>query len=220
MFWRWAEGMLQAIERDPDWEGDDQVSISANNEEVRQILLENIRSIVGDDEELFAKCTPDYPVGGKRILFDDGTWLRALKRDNVKLYTDPIAEINETGLKTASGEQHDVDVLIYGTGYSCNLQGKSLCLNVGFMGRGSKEKPQFQVPVPDGLEVDVETPAARGDMDPAKFVVRGCDKQLVGQFAAEVRRIRPPEPYKGKGIRYENEFVRKKQGKAFASGGS
>ncbi len=117
MFWRWAEGMLQAIERDPDWEGDDQVSISANNEEVRQILLEHIRSIVGDDEELFTKCTPNYPVGGKRILFDDGTWLRALKRDNVKLHTDPIAEINETGLRTASGEQHDVDVLIYGTGF-------------------------------------------------------------------------------------------------------
>lgn len=111
-------------------------------------------------------------------------------------------------------------LLIYGTGYSCNLKGGALCLNVGFMGRGSKEKPQFEIRVPDGLEVEIETAAARGEMDPAKFVVRGCDKQLVGQFAAEVRKIRPPEPYKGKGIRYEGESVRRKQGKAFASGGS
>ena len=109
-------------------------------------------------------------------------------------------------------------LLIHGTGYGCSLKGRLLCLNVGFMGRGSKEKPQFEVPVPDGVEVEIETAAARGDIDPAKFVVRGCDKQAVGQFAAEVRRIRPPEPYKGKGIRYEGEHVRKKQGKAFASG--
>lgn len=117
MFWRWAEGMLQAVERDPDWDGDEQVSISAANEEVRQILMEHIESIVGDDPELLAKCTPNYPVAGKRILFDDGTWLRTLKRENVRLLTDRIAEINETGLRTESGEQHDVDVIIYGTGF-------------------------------------------------------------------------------------------------------
>lgn len=109
-------------------------------------------------------------------------------------------------------------LLIYGTGYSCRLQGRVLCLNVGFMGRGTKEKPQFEIPIPEGVDVVVETPAARGESEPAKFVVKGCDKQAVGQFAAEVRRIRPPEPYKGKGIRYEGEHVRRKQGKAFASG--
>ena len=109
-------------------------------------------------------------------------------------------------------------LLIYGTGYGCSLKGEFLCLNVGFMGRGSKDKPQFEVRVPEGVEVDVETPAARGDLEPAKLVVRGCDKQKVGQFASDVRRIRPPEPYKGKGIRYDDEHVRKKQGKAFASG--
>jgi 4-hydroxyacetophenone monooxygenase len=117
MFWRWAEGMLQAVEKDPDWSGDDQVSISAANQQVRELLTAHIESIVGDDPELLAKCIPDYPVGGKRILFDDGTWLRALKRDNVQLVTDSIREINETGLRTGSGEQHDVDVIIYGTGF-------------------------------------------------------------------------------------------------------
>ena len=66
----------------------------------------------------------------------------------------------------------------------------------------------------------METASARGDTDPAKFLVSGCDKQVVGEFCATVRKIRPPEPYKGKGIRYENETVRRKQGKAFASGGA
>jgi large subunit ribosomal protein L6 len=108
---------------------------------------------------------------------------------------------------------------IYGTGYSCNVKGKTLELNVGFMGRGNKEKAQFSVPIPDGLEVVAEVPAARGDTDPAKLLVKGCDKQVVGQFSAQVRKIRPPEPYKGKGIRYAGEHVRRKQGKAMAGAG-
>jgi large subunit ribosomal protein L6 len=116
----------------------------------------------------------------------------------------------------SKGYQHRL--LIYGTGYSCRLQGRTFCMNVGFMGRGTKEKPQFEIPIPEGVEVVVEAPAARGETEPAKFVVKGCDKQAVGHFAAELRRIRPPEPYKGKGIRFEGEYVRRKQGKAFASG--
>jgi large subunit ribosomal protein L6 len=113
---------------------------------------------------------------------------------------------------------------IYGTGYSCKLQGKQLLLNVGYMGRGidrggKQREAQFFVDIPQGLTVTVEVPAARGDSDPAKLTITGPDKQQVGQFAAEVRAIRPPEPYKGKGIRYADEHVKRKQGKAFASGG-
>ncbi len=114
----------------------------------------------------------------------------------------------------SSGFQRRLEV--YGTGYSCEVKGATFNLNVGFMGRGGKDKPQFRIAIPDGLEVVVEVPASRGDTDPAKFLVKGCDKQMVGQFAAEVRKIRPPEPYKGKGIRYEGEYVRRKQGKALA----
>ncbi len=108
---------------------------------------------------------------------------------------------------------------IYGTGYGCSLQGRQLHLNCGFMGRGGKNKPQFVIDVPTGVEVEVEVAAARGDSDPAKMIIRGCCKQAVGQFAAEIRRIRPPEPYKGKGIRYHDEQVRRKAGKALTSGG-
>ena len=107
-------------------------------------------------------------------------------------------------------------LFIYGTGYGCNVRDNKLELNVGFVGRGTKDKPQFSIEILAGLEIQIETPAARGDTDPAKLVVRGCDKELVGRFAAQIRKLRPPEPYKGKGIRYEGEYVRRKQGKALA----
>lgn len=110
-------------------------------------------------------------------------------------------------------------LLIYGTGYNCKLVGRTLHLNVGFGGRNRGKGSQFELPVPDGLDVVVETPAARGDSDPARLVIAGIDKQRVGQFAAEVRSLRITEPYKGKGIRYEDEHVRRKQGKALAGAG-
>lgn len=105
---------------------------------------------------------------------------------------------------------------IYGTGYGCNVAGRKLNLNIGFMGRGGKNKAQFELDIPQGLDIDVEVAAARGDSDPAKLTIKGCDKQAVGYFAASVRKLRPPEPYKGKGIRYAGEHVRRKQGKALA----
>lgn len=113
---------------------------------------------------------------------------------------------------------------IYGTGYGCDLKGTRLLVNCGYMGRGVDQagKPkeaQFVIDIPAGLNVTVEVKAARGESDPAKLTINGADKQMVGQFAAEVRALRPPEPYKGKGIRYAGEHVKRKQGKAFASGG-
>lgn len=119
---------------------------------------------------------------------------------------------------TGVSEGFEKKLEIYGTGYSCNLAGKQLQLNCGFMGRGGKNKPQFIIDVPQGLDVTVEVAAARGDSDPAKLTIRGCDRRLVGQFAAELRGIRPPEPYKGKGIRYSDEVVKRKAGKALAGG--
>lgn len=103
---------------------------------------------------------------------------------------------------------------IYGTGYNCKLQGRTLLLNVGFSGRGHGRNAQFELPMPQDIEVVIEKEAARGDTEPARLVVKGSDRQRVGQFAAEIRALRKTEPYKGKGIRYEGEFVRRKQGKA------
>jgi large subunit ribosomal protein L6 len=93
---------------------------------------------------------------------------------------------------------------IEGIGYQAKLDKKSLELTVGFANK-------IVMPPPEG--VTVECP------DPTTIVIKGPDKQKVGQYAAEVRASRKPEPYKGKGIRYENEQVRRKEGKSFASGG-
>ena len=114
---------------------------------------------------------------------------------------------------------YEIKMEIYGTGYGCKLQGAQLHLNCGFMGRGHGKPAQFMIDIPAGLKVTVETESARGDNDPAKFTVSSIDKQLVGNFCAEVRKLRKPEPYKGKGIRYAGEQVRRKSGKQFAGSG-
>ncbi len=110
-------------------------------------------------------------------------------------------------------------LLIYGTGYSCKLQDQTLHLNIGYSGRRHGTGSQFEVTVPEGLEVVVEREAARGDAEPARLLIRGYDKQQVGEFAAEIRALRKTEPYKGKGIRYEGEHVRRKAGKALTGTG-
>jgi large subunit ribosomal protein L6 len=93
---------------------------------------------------------------------------------------------------------------IVGVGYRASMKGKDLEILVGY------SHPVVVSP-PEGIEF--ETPS------PTQIVVRGNDKELVGEVAAKIRKIRKPEPYKGKGIRYENEYVRRKAGKA-AKGGS
>ncbi len=101
---------------------------------------------------------------------------------------------------------------IYGTGYNVKEQGGKLVLQIGFC-------HPVEMPIPKGVSVAIEVPATRGNDVPAKFSLAGTDKCVLGQFAADIRQVRPPEPYKGKGIRYAGEVVRRKVGKAFASGG-
>jgi large subunit ribosomal protein L6 len=101
---------------------------------------------------------------------------------------------------------------LYGVGYGVQVAGKRFTASCGY-------SHPVVFPIPDGLTVEVATPQARGDNEPARFTVKGADKQLVGEFAAEVRKSRKPEPYKGKGFRYVGEYVRRKVGKAFAGTG-
>jgi len=91
---------------------------------------------------------------------------------------------------------------IQGVGYNAKMEGEALSLNIGF-------NTPVKVAIPEGLTVECPTPT--------EVVVKGVDKQLVGQFAADVRRARPPEPYKGKGIRYAGERVRRKAGKSLGA---
>ena len=116
MFWLTAEGMLAAVKRDPAWSNGG-LSVSEANEQLRQLLIENVRQYLGDDPELMEKAIPKYPPAGKRMLFDNGTWLTTLRQKHVHLVTDSIREITATGVVTASGERHDVDVLVFGTGF-------------------------------------------------------------------------------------------------------
>lgn len=88
---------------------------------------------------------------------------------------------------------------IEGVGYKVEMRGKNLLLNLGY------SHPILFIP-PDGVEFAVASPTA--------FAVKGVNKQLVGEVAAKVRKLRPPEPYKGKGIRYEGEYIRRKAGKS------
>jgi large subunit ribosomal protein L6 len=92
---------------------------------------------------------------------------------------------------------------IHGVGYRAAKQGNDLEIQVGFSHPVKK-------PAPSGIEYDVPTPT--------RITVRGIDKELVGQVAAEIRAIRKPEPYKAKGIRYEGEHIRRKGGKAAKAG--
>ena len=98
-------------------------------------------------------------------------------------------------------EGYKKELEVNGVGYRAQKQGKNLVMNLGF-------SHQVIVPEVDGITIDVPNPNL--------IVISGPDKQQVGQFAAEVREKRPPEPYKGKGIRYADEFVRRKEGKTGA----
>jgi 4-hydroxyacetophenone monooxygenase len=120
VFWRTAEGLLAAVRQDPDWQGDTERAVSAENDMARSLLAANIGAIVGDDPDLLAKTIPDYPFGAKRALIDDGRWLHALKRDNVKLLDEPIERITPSGIRTRGGTEHEFDVIVYGTGFQAS----------------------------------------------------------------------------------------------------
>lgn len=92
---------------------------------------------------------------------------------------------------------------VNGVGYRVAKQGKDLVMNIGF-------SHQVIMPEPENITIDVP--------GPNKIIISGPDKQKVGQFAAEVREKRPPEPYKGKGIKYVDEHIRRKEGKAGKGG--
>lgn len=92
------------------------------------------------------------------------------------------------------------ELQLVGVGYRANMEGKNLVLNVGF-------SHTVVVEPPEGITFEVGERAQQ-------VFISGIDKQSVGQVAADVRKIRPPEPYKGKGIRYKDEYIRRKAGKA------
>ena len=101
-------------------------------------------------------------------------------------------------LVTGVSEGFSKELEIQGVGYRANLQGKTLKLQLGY-------SHDIDFPIPDGIQIECERPTA--------VKISGIDKQQVGQVAAKIRSFRPPEPYKGKGVRYVGEYIFRKEGK-------
>ena len=116
---------------------------------------------------------------------------------------DRVRERNSRAHVVGVSEGFKKELEINGVGYRAAKQGSDLVMNIGY---------SHQVIVPEVDGITIEVPA------PNKIVISGPDKQQVGQFAAEVREKRPPEPYKGKGIKYADEHIRRKEGKAGKGG--
>nr|YP_009420337.1 ribosomal protein L6 [Cryptomonas curvata]ASO75825.1 ribosomal protein L6 [Cryptomonas curvata] len=135
-----------------------------------------------------------------KIIQNDKT-ISVIPNDNCtnsyQLYGTYRSLINNMIVGVTTGFQKKLE--LQGVGYRSQLEGKNLILSVGY-------SHQVKILSPEGIKLSVE-----GNTN---VTVAGIDKELVGQIAANIRLVRPPEPYKGKGIRYQGEYVRKKVGKA------
>ena len=134
------------------------------------------------------------------IIKQEGTTITVERPSDEKLHRSlhglTRTLLNNMVVGVTDGYKKELDV--NGVGYRCTKDGKNLVMNLGF---------SHQVIVPEIAGITVDVPS------PNKIIVSGCDKQAVGQFAAEIREKRPPEPYKGKGIKYADEVIRRKAGK-------
>jgi large subunit ribosomal protein L6 len=154
----------------------------------------NVVTVKGPKGELTQSVSPEM------ILEQDNGVLTVKRPSDDKqhraLHGLTRSLINNMVVGVTTGFEKHLEIV--GTGYRAQMDGKDLVLNVGY-------SHPVRFAKMDGIEF--ETPA------PTKIVVKGIDKQKVGQIAADIRKTREPEPYKGKGIRYEGEFVRRKEGK-------
>jgi len=146
------------------------------------------------------KGTLTQKLSDKMTLAQEGNVIQVTRpndeKENRALHGLTRTLLNNMVLGVTNGYQKELDV--NGVGYKVAKEGKKLVMNIGF-------SHQVVVEEPEGITIDVPTPN--------KIVISGIDKQKVGQFASEVRGKRPPEPYKGKGIKYTDEVIRRKEGK-------
>ncbi|MDT5095520.1 MAG: 4-hydroxyacetophenone monooxygenase [Mycobacterium sp.] len=119
-WWPFVDGAADLVVVDPGWD-DGGLSCGQANHAIREMLVAWIRALT-NDEEVLEKVIPKYPPFGKRMLQDNGTWLRTVQRDDVELINDRIAEITADGVTTADGVHRPADVLIWATGFDVNHQ--------------------------------------------------------------------------------------------------
>lgn len=152
------------------------------------------------------KLTTVIPAG-IRAEVEDGSIVAHRKRDdkqsrsNHGLFRSLVANAVQG---VSQGFEKRLDIV--GVGYRAEVRGKFLALGLGY-------SHPILVPIPDGIEIEVERAKKPLPQYVATVSIKGIDKQVVGQMAADIRALRRPNVYKGKGIRYENELVRLKEGK-------
>ena len=117
LFWCTHEGTVGALRRDPAWDGPLDQAVSRRNEETRRLLTLYLRSQFGDRPDLLAKVVPNYPVGSKRVVLDNGIWASTLKQPNVELVSNGIERVEPSGLRGSDGRLHRADVIVFGTGF-------------------------------------------------------------------------------------------------------
>jgi ribosomal protein L6, bacterial type len=154
----------------------------------------SVVTVKGPKGELVKAMHPDMQieVSGTEVL------VKRASEDKLHKSLHGLTRSLVNNMVVGVTEGYKKELEIQGVGYRCAKEGKNLNLTVGY---------SHPVLIPEVPGITIECPA------PNKIVISGIDKQAVGQFAAEVREKRPPEPYKGKGIRYAGEHVRRKEGK-------
>ena len=135
LFWCTHEGTVSALRRDPDWSGPLESAVSARNEQMRQGLTMYLQSEFADRPDLFEKVLPDYPVGSKRVVLDNGLWAATLKRSDVELVVGGIDRIEAQGVRDSQGGLHAADVIVYGTGFRAS----EFLTPMRVLGRGGKD---------------------------------------------------------------------------------
>jgi len=173
-------------------------------ENVSVSIGEGVIKVKGPKGELEDRVNPLAEVG-----YDEDKRVVVVSRLNDSRQARAVhglqrALINNMVIGVTAGYTRQIE--IHGTGYTADVNGNELSIQVGFAHPVIME-------IPAGIEVEIEQRAAQPN-NPARFTMRGMDKQEIGQFAAEIRHSRPPEPYNGKGIRYGGEQIRRKEGKA------
>ena len=157
----------------------------------------NVVTVKGPKGELTQSLRPEM------IIKQEGTTITVERPSDDKLHRSvhglTRALLHNMGVGVTDGYKKTLEV--NGVGYRAAKEGNKLVLNIGY-------SHTVEVPEIDGITIEVP--------QPNQIVVSGCDKQKVGQFAAEIREKRPPEPYKGKGIKYTDEVIRRKVGKTGA----
>jgi 4-hydroxyacetophenone monooxygenase len=118
-FWEIHHGSVDAMRRDPDWTGPLERSVSASSEFMREVFASYIEGQFAERPDLLEQVMPQYPVGAKRAILDNGIWAETLMGDDVELITESIDEITETGVR-AGGRHHEADVVIYSTGFTAS----------------------------------------------------------------------------------------------------